>query len=313
MSTSFTRSAVVFAYSAVGYECLKELINGGINVKAVYTHKDNPDEKLWFSSVRELAVKNNIPVYEAEDPLKEATRINEMKPDLIFSFYYRLIIPETILKLASLGAFNMHGSLLPRYRGRACVNWAVLNGETETGMTLHRMTARADRGEIIGQESVSIGPNETAHEVFLKLIPAACLLLRSHLPAIINGKAKGIEQDEGQASYFGRRRPEDGLLNWNKPARQLHNLVRAVTHPFPGAFTFFNGKKIYVWRTAISEIKASAGTLPGTVISSMPFIVATGEGALTILNAQPDGEAELTKNEAKGVELNIPKGSILGD
>ncbi|MDO4786064.1 MAG: formyltransferase [Fretibacterium sp.] len=280
------RRAVVFAYSSVGCVCLDALLDGGVEVAAVYTHEDDPGEERWFASVADRARSHGLTVLTPEALDAEEERIRALAPDLIFSFYYRSLIPERILNLAPLGAFNMHGSLLPRYRGRACVNWAVLNGETETGVTLHRMTARADRGRIVDCAAVPIGPDDTAHDVFLKLIPRAGEVLRRSLPAILAGRAEGVEQDESRATTFGRRRPSDGLLDWSKGARALHDLVRAVAPPFPGAFTFLEGRKLFVWRTRPAEGADGAEAAPGTVLAAEPLTVTTGSGVLTVLSAR---------------------------
>ena len=251
--------AVVFAYSSVGHECLSVLLRRGVNIKLVYTHEDDPNEEHWFDSVYELAKSRNIPV-RTDSP--EESVVREAKPDVIFSFYYRSMIDMKILDVAPLGAFNMHGSLLPKYRGRACVNWAVLNGETKAGVTLHHMTARADAGNIVGQEAVDIGPDETAHDIFTKIIPAAGRLLERCLDDILSGNAEGTPQDESQATKFGRRTPADGLIDWSKSAREIHNLVRAVAKPFPGAFTYHDGHKIMVWKTRIVDTPPTFGHLP---------------------------------------------------
>jgi len=297
------KRSVVFAYSSIGYECLADLLAGGIDVAALFTHEDDPGEEKWFLSVRALAGENSILVRTPEKLGEDDLRfIRELQPDLIFSFSYRLVIPESILKLAPLGAFNIHGALLPRYRGRACINWAVLNGETQTGVTLHHMVARVDEGRIVDQEAVSIEPDDTAHDVFKKMIPAARRVLRRSLPAILEGTAQGREQDESLATYFGLRRPEDGRIDWSKPARDVYNLVRALTHPFPGAFTFINGKKFLVWGArALPEFERCAP--PGVVVSSSPLKVGTGRGVLCITRAQwIDGE------ELEGDELRLPVG-----
>lgn len=264
------KKAVVFAYSSVGCECLSVLIKRGVNVALVYTHEDDPGETQWFESVYQLAKKNNIPVKTSQPDLETVKAVN---PDVIFSFYYRAMIDMKILSVAPLGAFNMHGSLLPRYRGRACVNWAVLNGEKEAGVTLHHMTARADQGNIVDQEAVSIGPDETAHDVFLKIIPAAARVIDRSLEKILTGNAEGVPQDESKATKFGRRRPEDGLIDWTKSAQEIHNLVRAVAKPFPGAFTFHDGKKIMVWKTSLN---VQGDNVPG-------ILVRTGDGLIEIL------------------------------
>ena len=265
-------SAVVFAYSSVGYECLSVLLRRGVDVKLVYTHEDDPGENQWFSSVYELAKSSNIPV-RTDTPSAEI--VSNVKPDVIFSFYYRAMIDMKILDLAPLGAFNMHGSLLPKYRGRACVNWAVLNGETKAGVTLHHMTARADAGNIVGQEAVDIGPDETAHDVFMKIIPAAGKLLDRCLGDILAGNAEGTPQNEAQVTKFGRRTPADGIIDWSKSAREIHNLVRAVAKPFPGAFTYHDGHKIMVWKTRLYD---------GNSDSAPAVIVKTGDGLIEILD-----------------------------
>ncbi|MDR0764183.1 MAG: formyltransferase [Synergistaceae bacterium] len=298
------KRCVIFAYSSIGYECLEELLAQGLDAATVFTHEDDPGEEKWFRSVRELAEENRIPALVPEKPGEaETSLIREIRPDFVFSFSYRKIIPVSILNLARSGAFNMHGALLPKYRGRACVNWAVLNGESETGVTLHHMTARVDEGRIVDREAVPINPDDTAYDVFKKLIPAARKTLRRNLPSILAGTARGYEQDESAATYFGRRRPADGEIDWRKPAREIYNLARAVTHPFPGAFTFSDSRKLFVWdaRPCAGETNA-----PGTVISSSPLIVGTGDGALRIDRAQWEGEAE-----SDGDELGLAAGAAL--
>jgi methionyl-tRNA formyltransferase len=300
------KRAVVFAYSSIGCECLTELLESGVEVAAVFTHEDDPGEERWFRSARELAEGKGIPVRVPEKPGEaEARLIRELRPDLIFSFSYRVVIPAAILDLAPLGAFNIHGALLPRYRGRACVNWAVLRGETRTGVTLHHMTARVDEGRIVDQESVPIGPDDTARDVFQKMIPAARKMLRRSLPAILEGSAPGYAQDESQATYFGRRRPGDGLIDWSKSAKEIYDLVRAVTHPFPGAFTFFGGKKLFIW-SAAPHPEERYGAEPGVVVSSSPLKVSAGSGSLRIGQAQWSGGDEL-----EGDELRLPVGVAL--
>ncbi|MDR1740640.1 MAG: formyltransferase, partial [Synergistaceae bacterium] len=193
--------AVVFAYSSFGYGCLEELLDKGVDVAAVFTHEDDP-YKGWFRSVRELAASRHLAVYT---PTKlgeaELALIRSLSPDLIFSCWYRLLIPEDILRLAPLGAFNMHAALLPRYRGHACVNWAIIRGEKEVGVTLHHMVARVDAGRIVDREPVPVDPDETAAEVYARIIPAARKVLARALPDILAGRAEGTEQDEALATY----------------------------------------------------------------------------------------------------------------
>ena len=158
-----TRIAV-FAYSDTGHACLKHLLDRGERVVLVATHRDAPEEKAWFPSVAELSRAHGIEPVVMENPLdpQSIARVRSVKADLLLSFYYRRLLPEEMLEEPPLGAWNMHGSLLPKFRGRAPVNWAVLKGATETGATLHAMTGRADRGAILDREAVPIGPDDTA-------------------------------------------------------------------------------------------------------------------------------------------------------
>lgn len=285
---------VLFAYSEVGSLCLESLIASGANVVLVYTHEDDPNEEIWFRSVKSIAAEHGIPVRTpAKIGAPELEELRAAAPELIFSFYYRAMIPKEVLDLPRLGAYNIHGALLPKYRGRACVNWAVLNGETETGATLHVMTQYADRGDIIAQKAVPILFEDTAHDVFLKVTAAARDILMASLKDLEAGTAKRTPQDESLATKFGRRRPEDGRIDWNKPALEIYNLVRAVTHPFPGAFTDRDGKRLFIWKAL--PIEGSA--LPGAPLSDDPMTFGTGSGLLKVLSWQYEGEEEKSRPE----------------
>jgi methionyl-tRNA formyltransferase len=281
---------LVFAYHDVGYECLDALIQNDEYIIAVITHVDNPNEEIWFRSVAGLAKKYGIPVYSPESVNTPAwiEQIRTWEPDLIFSFYYRNMIKEEILAVPRLGAFNMHGSLLPKYRGRVPINWAVLNGEKETGVTLHHMVKKADAGDIVDQEKVPIGPEDTAQDVFNKCVAAARLVLTRQLEALTRGVAPRRAQDESQATYFGGRKPEDGRIDWTMDAEKIYNLIRAVTQPYPGAFTEAGGKKLFIWWAK----PARGSGAPGQVLSLDPLRVGTGNGSLEIINMEWEDEEE---------------------
>ncbi len=279
----------VFAYSEVGAACLEELLRAGGNVACLWTHEDAPDENIWFRSVRGIARKAGVPVRTPERVgAEEIAFLRSLGAELLFSFYYRRIIPSEALNSARLGAYNMHGALLPRYRGRACVNWAVLNGERETGATLHVMTDEPDRGDIIDSEAVPIDFADTALDVSLKVAEAARLVLARSLPALEAGTAARRPQDEAQASYFGRRRPEDGRIDWNRSAAEIYNLVRAVTRPFPGAFAFARGEKYFIWKAE----PADGEDRPGRIVSREPLLVGTGGGLLRVVEMEPEALPE---------------------
>ncbi len=246
--------AVVFAYHDVGVNCLKALLNAGIQVDLVVTHQDDPNENVWFGSVAKLCAEKNIPYItpNANELVNLFPRFQELAPDYIFSFYYRFMIPEQILKCAKIAALNMHGSLLPKYRGRAPVNWAILHGETETGATLHVMEAKPDAGDIVGQAAVSIGPDETATDVFGKVSEAAVKVIEQVLPSLIRGNIPRKPNELQKGRYFGGRKPADGQIHWNQTAKQVHDLVRAVAPPYPGAFTDHNNKTMIVGRTSLN-------------------------------------------------------------
>ena len=229
--------AVVFGYHDVGVRCLRVLLDAGVAVPLVVTHRDAPDERIWFGSVAQLAQSRGIETLLSEDLNHLRERIRVISPEFMFSFYYRRMLPPDVLALARKGAFNMHGSLLPKYRGRAPVNWAILMGESETGATLHEMVAKPDAGRIVDQQRVPIGPDETAAEVFARVSEAAETVLKRSLPHLLAGTASLKKQDLSKGSYFGARRPEDGRIDWSKSALEIHNLVRAVAPPYPGAFS----------------------------------------------------------------------------
>lgn len=308
--------AVVLAYNKIGCVGIEALLKSGVEIAAVFTHKDNPNENLWFPSVAELAASKGIPVFAPEDvnhPLW-IERIKAMKPDFLFSFYYRELIKGELLSVAKKGSLNLHGSLLPKYRGCAPINWAVINGETETGVTLHYMTEKADEGDIVAQEAFKIGADDTALDVHGKAAVAAAKLLAKTLPLLKSGKAPRKKQDSKKASYFGRRTAADGQIDWSKSASEVRNLVRGVTKPYPGAFSFLGEKKFLFWQASEIKVPAKVKTSPGLILSTNPLTVACGKNALKIEFGQLEGglycsgeqlavEARLVERMAFGANL----------
>jgi methionyl-tRNA formyltransferase len=245
--------AVVFAYSEVGVRCVRELLAQGVEIPLLFTHPDDPGESQWFGSVRQLAEAHGIRT-EMPDSPNTPQWIAEgraAEPDFLFSFYYRHMLDSAWLAVPRRGALNMHGSLLPKYRGRAPVHWAILKGESATGASLHYMLEKPDAGALVDQQSVPILENDTALDVSLKVAAAAGEVLRRSLPGLIDGSAAARPLDLGAGSYFGRRRPEDGRIDWGHGAREIHDLVRAVAPPFPGAFTEVNGCRLAVLETRV--------------------------------------------------------------
>jgi methionyl-tRNA formyltransferase len=245
--------AVVFAHHDVGVRCLKALISAGVEIALVVSVRDDPRETQWYASVAATAGDYGLtviaPAEANESQLERA--LSELQPDFIFSFYYRSLLGAPLLAAARRGALNMHGSLLPKYRGRAPVNWAILKGERETGATLHYMVERADAGDIVDQLAVPILQDDDAREVFAKVTVAAETILARSLPALIAGTAPRRAQVIEPGQYFGRRGPGDGRIDWSRPAPEIHNLVRAVAPPFPGAFADVGGLRWQIRRTRL--------------------------------------------------------------
>jgi len=284
--------AVVFAYHNVGVRCLKVLLARGVDVALVVTHQDNPAETIWFDSVAALCDEQCIPFVTPDDPKSPAlyAQVQAAQPDLIFSFYYRHMLPVALLGLAKYGAYNMHGSLLPKYRGRVPINWAVLHGETETGATLHEMAAKPDAGAIVAQTAVPILPDDTAHEVFGKVTVASEQTLWNALPAMLAGRTPKLPNVLSQGSYFGGRKPEDGRIDWSQPAQTVYNLHRAVAPPYPGAWTVVNGKTFIIGKARLCP-QANSDLPPGLAVVDNRMLGVCGDGrTLAIYQLLADGK-----------------------
>jgi methionyl-tRNA formyltransferase len=304
--------AVVLGYQEIGYVCLEELLAFGVQVSCLFTHEDDPREEIWFRRPVTIAKKHDIPVYTPETLKDEKwiKLIEEMAPDFIFSFYYRNMIPKRILDIAGVAALNLHGSLLPKFRGRAPVNWVLVAGESETGVTLHEMVEKPDAGDIVAQKKVEIVFEDDVNTLYVKMTDAARQLMKETLPKLADGTFVRAPQT-GASSYFGGRKPEDGFIPWQQDAITLHNLVRAVTHPYPGAFTYLDGKKLFIWKA--HPVEDSGSVMPGKVISLRPLMIGTGKGLLKLLRVQWEGEEEMdveTFASIHNIENEILGGSV---
>jgi len=299
--------AVVLAYHNIGCTGIRALLAQGFDIQAVFTHVDDTNENIWFESVAELAAAKDIPVYAPEDinhPLW-VERIREMGADILFSFYYRDMVGKEILEIPPAGCLNLHGSLLPGYRGRCPVNWVLIHGEKETGVTLHYMTPRPDDGDIVGQKRVAIDDNDTALSLHKKLATAAGNLLDDLLPKIRENRAERIPQEQSSASYFGGRGPDDGEIVWRQDAAAVRNLVRAVTRPYPGAFSYLGNRKCIFWQVRPAETIRSAP--PGTVLSTNPLTIACADGSIEVRFGQTENGVYTTGRQL-ALELNLATG-----
>lgn len=311
---------VLFAYSHVGACALRYLLERQAPLVAVFTHEDKPGENIWFESVKDLAQAHGLPVYtpgslsQLKNPTLTQWWHSQLRPDLVLSCYYRHLIPMGLLDVARLGAFNLHGSLLPRYRGRACIHWALIHGETQTGVTLHTMVKAADAGDIVDQEAFDIGPFDDALDVTHRAGEAARTLLARQYEALLAGRAPRRAQDHSQATVFGGRRPEDGRIDWSQTAQGIHNLVRAVTRPFPGAFSdqLVAGQRAYLWRsrpyTDLASLEQAQGPIGQLAKDKAPARSATANG-----QAQPRSwNSAQTSAAGPAGELQGQRGTQLG-
>lgn len=299
--------AVVLAYHTIGCVGIRALLAQGFEILAVFTHEDDPQENIWFESVAELAAAYNIPVHAPANinhPLW-VERIRKMGSDILFSFYYRKMVGNEILEIPPAGCLNLHGSLLPRYRGRCPVNWVLVHGEKETGVTLHYMSPRPDDGDIVGQKRVSIDDGDTALSLHKKLAAATGELLGALLPKIRENRNERLPQDAAAASYFRGRGPQDGEINWAQEASRVRNLVRAVTRPYPGAFSFLGNRKCFFWDVALAE--SSMDAIPGTVLSTDPLTIACANGAVAVRFGQTEGGIYMSGRQL-AAELNLASG-----
>jgi len=287
---------VVAAYSDVGYRCTKWLLDSGEKVSLIYTHEDNPDEQRWWESVADLAAARAVPLRVVEDlnDPGESQRLASLAPDFLFSFYFRRMIPARILAIPAKGALNMHGSFLPQFRGRSPVNWAILKGATSTGASLHYMVEKPDAGDLVDQEKVPIGSEDDALTVARRVGDAAVTVLARTWPKLKAGTAPRVPLDLAKGSYFGGRTPEDGRIDWTQNAKEIHDLVRAVTKPWPGAFTDLFGPNVTIWRTRLSPY-GGHDVFPGKLeITENSVIVYAGDDRpVEILLARPEGGKDL--------------------
>ncbi len=264
-------TAVVCAFSSVGTAALEGLLEAGVDVRALYTYAQAADE-TWFTPPEVVARAHGIPAHLArafnDDAVYEAVRAHQ--PDFLFSFYFREMIQARFLEVPRLGAYNLHGSLLPRYRGRAPINWVLVKGESESGITLHAMTPKPDDGHIVAQARLPIAWDETALSLTDKAAAAGRDLVRDAIPGLVAGTIQRIDQRTlGPSTYFGGRKPADSQLDFGMTVQEAFNQIRAVADPWPNALL----------ATAIGTLKV-AWALPSPAACPPGAFRQTKEGVL---------------------------------
>lgn len=236
-------------------------------VVAVVAHPADPEDGARYASVYDWAMQQSLPVYRGKPSDAGIARLlADAHPDLLWVTDYRYLLPTTLWQAAPLGAINLHPSLLPAYRGRAPLNWALIHGETEVGLTAHYIAEAMDAGDVVAQVRIPVGPDDDIGTVLDALMPHYAALPRQIVSSIEAGTLSRRPQDHALATSFPRRTPDDGRISWQASARAVHNLVRAVTAPYPGAFSFLGDTPVHVWRTQVSTRQPDVGTQPGTIV-----------------------------------------------
>jgi methionyl-tRNA formyltransferase len=269
----------------IGHDALRELLDCKAEVAAVFAHPDTNDPRhTWYRSVKQLAIEREVPVYQPQT-LKDdkvTSIVRDLAPDLLLSVSYGRIIPPEILDISSIGAVNLHGSLLPDYRGRFCPIWAIVNDEQVTGMTLHFIDEGIDTGDIIAQAAIGIQDVDTGYSLYMRLCAAGLKLLSDTLPVLLQGSMPRKPQPH-IGSYYSAMTESDRRICWNKPTRSIYNLIRACFFPpYPSSYTFRRGAKVNILRATAVDVGSKAS--PGTIVATEDGcpIVRTGDGAISL-------------------------------
>jgi methionyl-tRNA formyltransferase len=278
-----------FGNHDVGIAALSTLAQSE-EIVAVVAHPPDPEEGVRYACLHDYAASRGWPRLRGRARDAEvAGFVRAARPDLIWITDYRYLLPPALLALAPLGAVNLHPSLLPRYRGRAPVNWAILEGETELGLTAHYVDAGMDSGNILVQARFLLSAEEDVGDALAKLLLLYQSVTRRVVEGLRGGSLESMPQDARLATTRPARRPEDGLIDWRQPAIRVRDLIRAVAAPYPGAFTCLHGHKIMVWQARLTEGECAGR--PGEVVDifeGLP-VVRCGEGMLRLLSIDLDG------------------------
>ena len=292
---------------------LQALIDAGHEIAAVYTQPDKPvgrRQELTAPPVKELALEYGIPVYQPTK-MRDGTlaeQLRQLAPDLIAVVAYGRLLPKEILEIPPMGCINVHASLLPKYRGAGPIQWAVINGEKETGITTMHMAEGLDTGDILLVAKTPIGEEETAGELFDRLAPLGADCLKKTVQALAQGRIAPVKQDESKATNAPMLNKEMAVLDFTKPAQDLYNLIRGL-NPWPVAVTEFQGKRLKVFA---AQVQPGSGE-PGTVLDDQQFVIACGQDALRFTEVQLEGSRRMSAEEfLRGKQIIVGK-SLTGN
>lgn len=280
------------------YLTLKALLEHNAHIVGILClQQDEHEIERYEEPIRELANQFGIPHYETKwmkDRDYAEIISTQMRPDVAFVVGCRILIPEPIYKIPPIGSFAVHDSLLPDYRGFAPLNWSIINDEDHTGVTLFYLSELMDGGDIVAQKRVPIGPDDTAPVVYDRVCRATVDVILGTYSMLASGTAPRIKQDYEAGSFTCSRNPIDGVIDWSKTTRSIYNQIRALTHPYPGAFTYYEGKRLIIWLAKpVDRPLSYKGRIPGRIIGISNregcVDVLTGDGVLRILEVQAEG------------------------
>lgn len=301
----------LFVGNRIGYEALSVLLNDkDIDISIVFIEKEHEHEnEKYYDRIKQLCDDNGITVSTDLSFENVYSKTKQILPDVIMSFGYRRIIPSKVYKLARICSVGSHFALLPKYRGFAPVNWAIINGEKETGVTLFHLSDGIDDGDIISQKAVPIYDDSDVNDVIELCLVQFRQMLLEEIENFKKGIIKRIPQNHQEATYTCSRTPEDGYIDWNKSTWEIYNLIRAITYPFPGAFSYLNGKKFIIWKAKPIDLGAYVGRIPGRVVKIIKdkgVCVLTGDGALLVTDVQYGDSGIVTAdNIIKSVRIRL--------
>jgi UDP-4-amino-4-deoxy-L-arabinose formyltransferase/UDP-glucuronic acid dehydrogenase (UDP-4-keto-hexauronic acid decarboxylating) len=305
---------VAFAHQNTGVLALKELLEAGDEIEMVYCHEPSDDEVVWYRSVKRFCQQHDLD-WRAPDSIgeREIQEVQQIEPDVVLSCYTRHILPEPILEAAEIGAFNVHPSLLPKYRGCFSAPWAIIKGETKTGVTIHEMEPSIDTGDIVAQRDVPIYRDDTGFKLYRRLQDEAIKLLQSMLDDFREADYEAREQDPKQGNYYPRQLPFEGVVDWSQSARQIFDFVRAIAFRvdgdrtegfvgspriYPGATSQFRDMTIHLWDVDVLEpSETQHAPTPGTVVDirrDRGPVVQTGNGRVLLRQIRPENSLEMT-------------------
>jgi methionyl-tRNA formyltransferase len=270
----------VFTSGILGYKTLKKISENDLfHIIYVFTDKGSCD-------IIEFCKQNNIPFFVG-NPRRLSYKVKlfvakYQQPDIFFSINYRFIIDNFLINLPRLYALNIHGSLLPKYRGRTPHVWAIINGEKITGITVHKIIEKVDAGDILLQHKIDISDKDTGADILFKFEKMYPELVEESIRRIINKREKFVKQNHVLATYFGKRVPDDGKIDWNWQKERIYNWVRAQANPYPGAFSFYDNNKLIINKIKFSDLGFDYNLLNGTILCVNPLIVKTPNGAIEI-------------------------------